>query len=366
MENGPNFQGQGTLTPIFDDGLYNEELSWENTDQYDFGLDLDFFDYRLGVVLDYYYRYTSDLLMRVPLSPPNSYTRQWRNAGAISNEGIELMVEYDIFTKPDLYWRIAVNGAKNWNKFRESYTGYDESGWIVGKPLNGIYAQPTDGWIDEQDEVLMIYNNSEGWKSYAYRVDPSEYFKPGDYKYIDVNGDGVMNYDDQIYVGSALPEIYGGLVSEFRWKNIDVSLSMAYQIGRHIVNQLPFDGLNNIVDCFLMDIANASFWEKPGDNPDYPSWEGGTARFNSNADRYVEKVNWLKLKTLSIGYTLPETWMRKAGMKEVRVFASGENLFSWHNYSGLDPETVSIATGYDSGRNYPLARKLTLGLTLKF
>ena len=366
VENGPNYQGQGTLTPVFYNGLYNENLSWENTDQYDIGLDLDFFDYRLGIVLDYYYRYTSDLLMEVPLSPPNTYTRQWRNAGAISNEGIELMVEYDIFTKPDLYWRVSVNGAKNWNKFRESYTGYDEGGWIVGKPLNGIYAQPTDGWIDEQEEVPIIYNNSEGWRSYAYEISPKVYFKPGDYKYIDVNGDGIMSYEDQIYIGSALPEVSGGLVSEFRWKNIDVSLSMAYQIGRHMVNTQPFSGLNGISDCFLMDIENTDFWEKPGDDADYPRWESGFGRYNYSASCYVEKVNWLKLKTLSVGYSLPELWMKKIGMKEARVFVSGENLFSWHNYSGLDPETVSIASGYDDGRNYPLARKLTLGLTLKF
>ena len=192
------------------------------------------------------------------------------------------------------------------------------------------------------------------------------YFKPGDYKYIDVNGDGVWDYNDAIYIGSALPEVYGGLVSEFRWKNIDVSLSFAYQIGRHMINTQPFEGLNEVSDVFLLDIANADFWEKPGDDADYPSWETGFGRYNSSADRYVEKVNWLKFKTLSIGYTLPETWMRKAGMKEVRICASGENLFSWHNYSGLDPETVNIASGIDNGRNYPLARKITLGLTLKF
>ncbi|MEI3420576.1 MAG: hypothetical protein V8R91_05640 [Butyricimonas faecihominis] len=108
---------------------------------------------------------------------------------------------------------------------------------------------------------------------------------------------------------------------------------------------------------------------EPGDDDaEYPSWESAmnSYHFNSGVDRYVEKVNWLKLKTLTIGYSLPEKWMKKMGIKECRIFASGENLFTITNYSGLDPETVNITTGNDQGTNYPLARKLTLGLTLKF
>ena len=102
MTNGKPFEGNSTITSNFWDGLYNEKLSWEETDQYDFGLDLDFLDYRLGIVADYYYRYTDNLLMRVPLPKPNSYEQQWRNAAAISNEGIELLVKYEIFRRPEL------------------------------------------------------------------------------------------------------------------------------------------------------------------------------------------------------------------------------------------------------------------------
>lgn len=370
VQNGPNFQGNGSLSPDFTNGLYNDDLSWENTDQYDFGLDLDLFNYKVGVVFDYYYRYTDDLLMRVPLSNPNTYAMQWRNAAAISNEGVELLVKFDVLQKDDLYWRISVNGAKNWNKFRKSYSGYDESGWIIGKPLNGVYVMLSDGFVDTFDELPIVYSNSEGWKSYmgSHGSDGNSFFMPGDVKYIDVNGDGSANGDDAVYVGSALPEISGGLVTEFQWKNVDVTLSMAYQVGRHIINDLPFPSLSGLVDPFIMDIQGTKFWEKPGDDADYASWvtTSSFSHFTSGVDRYVEKVNWLKLKTLSVGYTFPGSWMKKAGIKELRVFASGENLFSWHNYSGLDPETVNITTGYDRGRNYPLARKLTLGLTLKF
>jgi tonB-linked outer membrane protein, susC/ragA family len=369
VENGPNYMGDGTLTPDFVNGMPNEKLSWENTDQYDIGIDLDFFNYRLGLVVDYYYRYTDDLLMQVPLSSPNMYSQQWRNAAAISNEGLEILIKGDIISKPDLFWRVSVNWAKNWNRFRKSYSGFDEQGWIIGKPLNGIYAMLTEGYVNYQDELPIDYDNSKGWRSYMHASNATLYYKPGDLKYVDINGDGLANGDDAVYIGSALPICSGGIVSELRWKNIDINLSIAYQLGRHMINNLPLTSLSPINDPFIMNIGNTTFWEKPGDNDvDYPSWESpkSSYHFYAGVDRYVEKVNWLKLKTLTIGYTLPEKWMKKVGVKEFRVFASGENLFTWSNYSGLDPETVNITTGYDEGTNYPLARKLTLGLTLKF
>ena len=369
MTNGFPFKGNSTITPNFQDGLYNEKLTWEETDQYDFGLDLDFFDYRLGIVMDYYYRYTDNLLMRVPLSQPNSYERQWRNAAAISNEGVELLVKYEIFRCPDLYWKVSVNWAKNWNRFEKSYDKHDTERWVIGKPLNGVYAMKTNGFVNYQDEVPIVYN-SEGMSHYMDFGFGYTYYKPGDLKYVDVNGDGDANGDDLVYVGSALPLSSGGIVSEFRWKNIDVNLSMSYQLGRHIVNNVPFRSLTMEGGTlpFLFVLKDVSFWEKPGDNTDYSSWEhySNAFHFYSSVDRYVEKVNWLKLKTLSVGYSLPQSWMRRIGMEQIRVFVSGENLFTITNYSGIDPEAVDITSGYDNGMNYPLARKFTLGLTLKF
>lgn len=370
MANGVPFEGNATITPDFDDGLYNESLSWEETDQYDFGVDLDFFDYRLGIVADYYYRYTDNLLMQVPLPLPNSYRRQWRNAAAISNEGVELLVKYEIFRRSDLYWKVSVNWAKNWNRFEKSYDKHDTDKWIIGKPLNGIYALKTDGFVDYQDELPLIYN-SEGWSHYmddtGWGHNP---YKPGDLKYIDVNGDGMVNGNDAVYMGSALPLSSGGIVSEFRWKNIDVNFSMTYQLGRHIVNNVPFPSLtmSGQTFAFLFQLKDVTFWEKPGDRTDYASWEKAQNNFHfwSLADRHVEKVNWLKLKTFSVGYSLPQSWMKRIGMEQIRLFVSGENLFTLTNYSGLDPEAVDITSGKDSGKNYPLARKFTLGVTLKF
>lgn len=374
MEIGKDiYQGNGVIIPVYFDGLYNENLAWEETDQYDFGLDLDFLDYRLGVTLDYYYRYTDKMLMKVQLPGNyNGYEMQWRNEAAVSNEGIELLVKYEIFRKSDLYWKISVNGAKNWNRFEKSYNGRDEGfSRIIGKALNGIYVPRTDGFVNDQKELPMIHTASG--INYYYASDPLRYYKPGDYKFVDVNGDGKISFDlDKVYAGSALPVVSGGVVNEFRWKNIDLNFSMSFQLGRHMINMAKVSSLatseKNMTHPILMDLNKVTFWQQPGDDTDYPAlqYDDGVGLWNVALKRNVEKVNWLKLKTLTVGYSLPQKWIKTCGIEQVRLFVSGENLWTFTNYSGVDPEIVSINSGIDSGEGYPLPRKFTLGLTVKF
>lgn len=378
IQSGPVFQGDGTLEPVWTDGLYNDKLSWEETDQYDFGLDLDLLNYRLGITIDYYYRYTDKLLNKVGI--PGGYQgnyagfySQWRNAAAISNEGLELMIKYEIFREQDLYWKVSVNGAKNWNRFEKSYDGRDLDGRIIGKALNGVYAFETDGFINKQEEMPLYYNAAGVGKYLSSGNWDNSFYKPGDYKYRDINGNGIIDGGDAVYQGSALPLVSGGLVSEFRWRNIDINLSFAYQLGRHIIDLMKTNSIltgitdNELSHPILFNTKDVTFWEKPGDNhADYSELKLNRSMGTLMTDRMVEKVNWLKMKTLSIGYTLPKKLVEKWGLDEIRIFGSGENLFTITNYSGMDPETVDISLGIDEGMSYPLARKFTLGLTLKF
>lgn len=373
---GTSYLGNSYIEPQWSDGLYNNELSWEETDQYDFGLDLDLFDHRLGVTLDYYYRYTDKLLDRVRLPSAGintGYNMQWRNAAAVSNEGLEIMVKYEIFRKPDLYWKISINAAHNWNRFEKSYTDKDlDLVRVIGKPLNGIYALKTDGYVNYQEEVPVYYNQIGIKAPLASEMGSYTFYKPGDYKFVDVNGDREISaFYDEVYCGSALPKISGGIVNEFQWKNFDINLLLSFQIGRHMLNitQTRALGSASYWPAVVMNLNKISFWEKPGDNPDFPKWQFNHETYlwdGRYVDRRVEKVNWLKIKTLSIGYTLPKAWMQKCGLGELRIFASGENLCTFTNYSGIEPEIVDIRSGEDVGESYPLARKLTLGLTLKF
>lgn len=374
------FEGNGVLQPDWGVGAYNEELSWEETDQFDVGLDLDLFNHRLSFTFDYYYRYTDKLLGSI--NAPGDYNgwgSQMRNVAAVSNAGVEFMVKYEILRSDDLYWKVSVNGARNWNRYEKSYDGKDDRWYnrVLGKSLNGLKAYKTEGYLDSQDE-LPIYYNSAGMGSYlSHNGQAARFYQPGALKIVDVNGDGRVDHNDRVYAGSALPTLYGGIVNEFKWKGFDLNMLFSYQLGRHMYNTMPGTAISpmgggSLFHPLLISEKDLSFWEKPGDHDAkyprlqmeryslYPT-DGGAM-----IDRYVEKVNWMKLKTVTVGYRLPQSWVNKMGVNELRFFVSGENLFTITNYSGLDPETVDISNGIDDGMNYPLARKYTIGLTLKF
>lgn len=375
------FHGNQTIAPYWVNGMINPKLSWEETEQFDAGLDLDFCDHRIGIVLDYYYRYTDKLLTRMSL-PGNysAYTGQWQNAYAISNQGLELQVKADLIRSGKLKWDITFNIARNWNRLEKSNNGMDfannvssDNLSVIGKPLNGIYVYDDRGFYSGQDEIPLYYENG--------RIRPLGYgnqvYTPGDRIIRDNDGNGEISArppskEDRKSVGSPLPLAYGGLVSSFSWKGVEVNMLFAYTLGRHVLNagkgatvgtinqMVPQDMITPI----LADLNKTTFWKQAGDKSDFPAnrMENGLNNFATNLASNVEKIDYLKLKTLTIGYTLPQKWTKII----VYVFMSGENLFCWDNYSGPDPESIDLLTGKDSYNNYPLARKFTCGLTLKF
>ncbi len=375
MEAGDIYGGNPTLGPNRDEGYYNPNLSWEETKQFDLGLDLNFFNYKLSVTADYYNRYTDKLLYKVPI--PGNYTgyiSQWRNAAAISNEGIELEVKYDVFRKDNNYWRFSFNIAKNWNRFVDSWNGKDfydsneKKYYILGKKLNGIMGYKTDGyWQAHPDETA--YYDSRGRINYYNPNYNVVYYYPGTTKFQDVNGDFVLDGRDQVYLGSSLPDVTGGIINEVKWRNFDLNILLAYSLGRDMIHAQPVKSLQSqgTLSPIFVNLDKATFWQKPGDNTDYPvaHYVNYNRDWEPMQDKYVETVNYLKLKTLTLGYTMPKSLLDVKFLNEVRFFFSGENLFTWTNYSGIDPETVNMTSGVDYGTTYPLARKLTLGVTIK-
>ena len=140
---------------------------------------------------------------------------------------MELLVKYEIFRRPDLYWKISVNAARNWNRLRSTASGRDDIG-VIGRSINDIQVAKTNGFIDYQEDIPAY------WRA------------------------------------DALAVLYGGIVSEFKWKNFDVNLSMAYQVGRHMINAVKITSLNMNEAPLLFDVNKVSFWSKPGDQADYP------------------------------------------------------------------------------------------------
>lgn len=374
FEVGDPFMGNATVAPSSLAGLANPNLSWETTTQYNVGLDLDLFNYRLGINMDYYSRLTKGVLMPVKLSGDYSIVRnRFENAGSIFNGGIEVALKYDIFRGDNFNWRVRVNFARNWNRFEDSYNGKDLDNYVLGKPLNAIKLLKSLGVIENEEQIVYKYIQNGNKMILAPHNMVNQFYTVGDMRYLDANGDGEISTADFVYAGSPLPKAVGGILSELKWRDFDFNLVFSYSLGRTIVNAskalaLTVDpsSLNGIP--ILADIRKYSFWAKEGDKADYPllAYEQGKNNFGPSSDMCIEKVNFLRLKNFVVGYTLPEKFSKKIHVSKVRVYVSGENLFTWTNYTGLDPESVDIMTGFDDNRLYPLNRKFTLGINVNF
>lgn len=366
------FEGKSGMTPDMQGGVINRNLTWEETDQWDLGLDLNFMDYRLKIVFDYYYRYTHKQLTRVDL-PGNIYYHdmQWRNALATSNQGVELEIQADILRESAVKWRMKLNGSRNWNRFEKSADGFDTSTEIIGKPLYQIRAYKTDGFYKTLDEVTKYYT-PDNTEQPLYTNQQNGIFFPGTRKIVDLNGDGKITTDDQYLAASPLPKFHGGFINEIRWKDFDLNIFFNYSLGRNIIK--VYDDRSLIVggggQALLVDVNKISSWQNVNSvNPDYPRiqyYDVNNAQFMGNYDSDIEKVHMLRLKQLTLGYNLNERIASKIGLTSLRVFATFENLFLLTNYSGLDPEIVNIFDGRDNLSSYPLPRKFTVGLTLNF
>lgn len=338
------------------------DLTWEKTKQYDVGLDLDLFNYRLNVKLDYYYKYSSALMYNIALpetlSPFNS---RMENAMDVSNEGIELELQADIFRESAVSWRMKFNFARNWNRFKKSYTGKDIDGLVIGRSLFGLYVYANDGYFNNENEVPHYYelNGTEVFKG-GVTVKNKVSGQVGGYNLKDFNQD---NTPDKYYTGTPLPIGHGGWVNELTWKGFDLNILFNYSLGRKMINAKTALSYADDPHTKMFDYRDLVHWAPNVKKPNAPEL-GKEIKYE--LDSNIETVHSLSLKQITLGYDLPNRLAAKAGFSGIRCFVTGENLFYLSNYSGENPEVINIYEGIDKADQYPLPRKWTLGLTLNF
>ena len=369
MEESNIFNGSLGLIP---QSMANKRLTWEESDQYDVGLDLQLLDYRLKFKLDYYYKYSSKLLMQSYL-PGNVFlaTSMWDNASAISNEGIEFEAQYDIIRKKNWNWSVGLNLSHNKNMLRKTYNGEDLNDKVLGRPVYGIYTFKDEGIVQKEEDIPM-YPNASGKLTPLYFQSVNNPLRVGGRKIKDQNFDGVIDDKDLYYAGSTLPAVYGGLNSHLEWKGLSFDVLFSYTIGRKVMNMYKNSAFTFTKDFgVIMNYFHANdFWTPDNRGAKYPSLEFADkdyiGQFDGNVDSNIENISFLRLKQLVIGYQFPKTWLKGTFIKDANIYLSGENLFLITNYSGVDPEVINPYTGKDDGTQYPLNRKVTLGLNLKF
>lgn len=369
------FQGKPTMTTTQPP---NPDLTWEETDQYDLGLDLRFWDGRAGLVADYYYRYTDKMLYLMALGGDYSgFTQQWQNACAVSNQGIELTLDADIIRTDKFRWGISFNIARNWNRLEKSqnnqtlynpFTSNNVS--VVGKELNRLWVlDDRAGFYKKQADVPVYYSGDRALYLGGY----NQYYREGDRIIRDVDGDGIINTitrlkDDRVDAGSPLPKAYGGVSMSVDYKGFDFSVSMPFSIGRHVLYGDVLASLSTTptdLSPVFADLNDFRFYKDGTENANMPrnAMTGQLNNFAQGLYSNVYKVSYIKLGLISLGYTFSREMLRFAAL---RIFVSGENLFKISKFPGHDPELGDPVSGMYHISAYPQSRTVNFGLTVKF
>lgn len=342
--------------------LPNPNVRWETVEQYNVGADFAFFDQRLHATVDWYIKNTNNML--VPMSVPISsgYSDEAVpsiNAGRMRNTGVEVSLNSLNF-KGDFTWTTTVNFAYNRNMILSLNDNvpmyFDCNIHKVGYPVAAFYGYVTDGIFQTQEEVEMHAVQTIGSDAYTST-------QPGDIRFKDLNGDGVINEEDRTILGSPTPTWTFSMNNRFEFYGVDIEIFLQGAAGNKIYN-------GNRATLEAMSVAQNQLtttldrWR-----PENPSQTMPRAVFsdpnknNRTSDRFLEPGDYLRLKSITVGYTLPKKYTKKALMDEVRFAVSGTNLYTLTRYTGLDPEVGG--SGIDSNV-YPLTRNFTFQVNITF
>jgi hypothetical protein len=328
--------------------LGNPDLKWERTGQFDIGFDMGLFRNRLNVTFDYYDKKTTDMLLEVPVPRTTGFNSLFQNFGEMSNKGVELSISGDVIKQTNFSWNTMFNIAQNKNKIiklAQSIPVYNRD--IIrleeGIPLYSY-------WFHEQLGVRPE-DGSPIWR----QVDDSRPFNPN---------------IDRFIVGNAWPDFFGGFTNTLKYKNIDMMVFFQYSIGNDQLYWSRFfqehGGTRNT--SFLT--SQLDRWQKPGDITMVPKMTNANYAANLRPSRLVEDGSYVRLKNITIGYTFPTSLVNKVGLSNARIYVSGQNLLTFTNYSGMDPEVNATAsTPLTQGVDFytiPQPRVVMGGINLTF
>lgn len=346
----------------------NNDLTWERTYTAGIGLDASLWSNRLHFTLDLYSKKTDNILYNVPVTSLTGVTHIYRNIGKMANKGIEVAIGGDIIRSKDLTWSLDLNVGHNANKLTDIFRQYDPSGQYIAKPViigDGSGIAGSASRILEIGSPIDTYYMPE-WAG----VNPDDgrpmWYKEG------TNGDRVTtsNYAEAKYykLGSAAPKVFGGITTNLRWKEFDLSATFGYALGGQIYNysRQELDSDLTYTDRNQMSLQKGwSRWQKKGDVATHPrALYNNKDNGNKASSRYLEDNSFFKLRTLSLGYNLSLPQLK---VQNLRIYLNAENLFTLTKYSGVDPElpasdgSVMGTTGISV---YPPVRRFVLGLNL--
>lgn len=383
--NGYSFNNSTPTQMVYVSSVGNSTLRWEKVNTLDLGLELGAFNNRILLELDLYRRTTEDMLLNTELPPTTGFSSSYKNIGKLKNEGLELTLNSINFENRNFGWTSSFNISFNQNTIleltRNQQALYENGRYEsqfnkplyiaeLGKPVGMMIGFIWDGnyqfddFESPSDGVYILKNNV------PTNGDSRSKIQPGDIKYKDLNNDGIINNDDLTIIGRGQPIHVGGLSNNFNYKGFSLNLFFQWSYGNNIfnANRLALEGNSNGRHLVNQYASYVNRW-----TPDNPTDENyrtrGQGPIGFYSSKTVEDGSYLRLKTLSFGYSLPRTFISAASLENLTFTVSAQNLLTFTKYSGLDPE-VSIlnpvlSPGYDFS-GYPQVKTVTFGVKAVF
>jgi TonB-linked SusC/RagA family outer membrane protein len=327
----------------------NSNLKWETTKKFNVGVDFNLFD-RVDVTLDYYNHQTTDMVFAVPISYSTGLSSIYQNIGKLENKGFEASINANIINNKDFRWNITWNGSINKNKVKKLSTDDPIEGSIqiteVGRPIYQWYMKEFAGVDPETGDALWYTTDADG-----NNVTTTDY-----------------NKADKRYLGSANPKFFGSFSTNFDFYGFDLNLQFNYSTGSKIYgSNLRYDAQTgaSFYENYIQYVYE-NRWQQPGDITNVPRLDSEVSYSSTYSSQYLMKGDYLKIRSLTLGYTIPKKLLNKTFLSNARVFMEAENLYTFtaKDYIGMDPAGVG-ANGVQWW-NYPQSRSFIFGVTVGF
>lgn len=366
----------------------NPDLTWESLNQTNFGLDFTLLDSRLSVTLDLYNKKSKGFLYKVPLpdyltggsSQYGGIDAPYSNIGEVENKGYDLALGYNTKGAGNFTWSSSLVFSQYKNEVLSISNGLqltqdvNTNGYqpvvvtntLVGHPIGMFYGYRTAGLFNS----LADLNSSALFANQVVGQQPGNAYL-GDVKYVDINGDGVINDKDKTIIGNPHPDFTFGFTNNFKYKNFDLSLFLQGSVGNDVMNLTRRAGTSNSLLYQNQLVEALDYWTPTNTDTNVPRPIGSTSNYNLEiSDRYVEDGSYLRIQNLTVGYSLPQNLLSKVKITRLKVYGSVQNLYTFTKYTGYDPEIGSfnqnvLLSGVDNGR-YPTPRTYSLGINLEF
>lgn len=356
----------GILNSGYYQGTFKkQDISWEQARTWGLGIDMTVIN-KVNVSLDYYNRKTTNIIMKVAVPDEFGLGAYRDNVGSLENQGLELTLGYSDKWN-DWNWSVNANISYNKNEILDlggvDYLADGDTRHAIGRPFGSYYMYKADGFFASEQEAKDYMTKYAGKPGYPFSS--ARPFKAGDLKYVDTNNDGMITADDREYCNSSTPKYIYGINANVGWKNLDLSMIFSGAAGA----SKTFN--NEVFGDFRGDSSHPATiwrdsWSFNPDNAKMPRLFEGT-NSNSHPSRvmstfWLQNTSYLRLKNIQLGYTFTSNWVKNAGISNLRVFYSGENLLTIDNMPvNIDPETTS-----GRGSSYPLLKTHSMGVSLAF